>query len=588
MSPGKAVLRARSERVLGVRAAGCWMACLELRVFGGMACFFAGAQQSHRRAPTAKVKEEASKATSSHLRVGLPVCPQDLNPLPFTTMTANCVGWVAYAYVTQDVLVYWPNVLGFLLGMFYTISCYGLAGAAGGWLQCGARPSTRASLKCMGAARPRVHSSTPLLPPWVRRLAPPCPLHVCARPTHCTSRTACAAAPAADTKTRDRQLAIVLFFSTVLMVVGAVGTMGSMSEDGLKTLWGFTSNGEGRAVVLNCRCLQGVLVFPPPHGQCCSGVEASGARRINMSASRVARQQQGDGAAAGGATTQLAASRQRDPALPSTAPPTPSRSHPAALLLLAAVHHPAGAAHPQLVLPAAAAQRDERRQRWAGAVWAGCGRGWPATPVAGRDLCHTGPRSSEGSLHPPRETAALCLSLARLRHRSPWRHALQAASGWCTASPSATCSLRCQTAWARCWAWCIAPSSACSPGDMPSEGGAQGPGCGMGWAGVSRSWLAPPHTAKHLRSTSQCTKILLRSSAASNPAPISPPPAPALPPLACPSRRSPTCSDSGTNTSRRELIAARTDSDLAAPKPAAPAAGPPISNGAAPSVEAPV
>lgn len=48
MSPGKAVLRARSERLLGVRAAGCWMACLELRVFGGMPRFFAGSSASQR------------------------------------------------------------------------------------------------------------------------------------------------------------------------------------------------------------------------------------------------------------------------------------------------------------------------------------------------------------------------------------------------------------------------------------------------------------------------------------------------------------------------------------------------------------
>lgn len=113
LSPSKAVLRARSERVLG-----------------------------------------------------------DLNPLPFTTLTANCVGWVAYSFVTDDALVYWPNALGFLLGMFYTFSCYGLA----------------------------------------------------------------------DTKTRDRQLAIVLFFSVVLMVVGAVGTLGDLSQDDLKLLWGYTSN----------------------------------------------------------------------------------------------------------------------------------------------------------------------------------------------------------------------------------------------------------------------------------------------------------------------------------------------------------
>lgn len=96
----------------------------------------------------------------------------DLNPLPFPAIAANCAGWIAYSYVTSDVLVLWPNAAGFLLGMFYTMSAYGLA----------------------------------------------------------------------DTKTRDRQIAIMLLFSAVIIVVGSVGTLGHMSQHGLKTLWGFTSN----------------------------------------------------------------------------------------------------------------------------------------------------------------------------------------------------------------------------------------------------------------------------------------------------------------------------------------------------------
>ncbi|PSC73275.1 hypothetical protein C2E20_3343 [Micractinium conductrix] len=51
----------------------------------------------------------------------------DLNPLPFTAIIANCSGWVAYAFVTGDVLVLWPNVCGVLLSLFYTLSAYGLA-----------------------------------------------------------------------------------------------------------------------------------------------------------------------------------------------------------------------------------------------------------------------------------------------------------------------------------------------------------------------------------------------------------------------------------------------------------------------------
>lgn len=54
---------------------------------------------------------------------------QDLNPLPFPTLLANCCGWVSYGYVTDDVLVLWPNMAGTLLGLFYLLSAYGLAGA---------------------------------------------------------------------------------------------------------------------------------------------------------------------------------------------------------------------------------------------------------------------------------------------------------------------------------------------------------------------------------------------------------------------------------------------------------------------------
>lgn len=35
--------------------------------------------------------------------------------------------WVAYGYVISDVMVYWPNQIGMLLGLFMTLSCYSLA-----------------------------------------------------------------------------------------------------------------------------------------------------------------------------------------------------------------------------------------------------------------------------------------------------------------------------------------------------------------------------------------------------------------------------------------------------------------------------
>lgn len=105
LSPGKAVLRARSERVLGVSQQRWCKLCL----CGGM-----GHLCELQRQPT---------CVCCHLL-------QDLNPLPFPTLTANCVGWVAYSYVARDALVLWPNMCGVLLGLFYFLSCYGLAG---GW-----------------------------------------------------------------------------------------------------------------------------------------------------------------------------------------------------------------------------------------------------------------------------------------------------------------------------------------------------------------------------------------------------------------------------------------------------------------------
>ena len=102
----------------------------------------------------------------------------DLNPLPFAAQTANAIGWIGYTYViaSQDLqasaLIYWANHIGLLLGLFFTVSCYGLA----------------------------------------------------------------------NTKTRDRQLAILLFFTFVLPLVGAIGVMTRMSQHSLKLLWGFTAN----------------------------------------------------------------------------------------------------------------------------------------------------------------------------------------------------------------------------------------------------------------------------------------------------------------------------------------------------------
>ena len=52
---------------------------------------------------------------------------QDLNPIPFPVVVANCVAWVAYAIVSKDPYVFLANDPGLLLGLFYTLSAYGYA-----------------------------------------------------------------------------------------------------------------------------------------------------------------------------------------------------------------------------------------------------------------------------------------------------------------------------------------------------------------------------------------------------------------------------------------------------------------------------
>lgn len=57
----------------------------------------------------------------------------DLNPVPYPAQTANAAGWIAYAYVISptnlqgSALIFVPNFIGLLLGLYFTMSCYGLA-----------------------------------------------------------------------------------------------------------------------------------------------------------------------------------------------------------------------------------------------------------------------------------------------------------------------------------------------------------------------------------------------------------------------------------------------------------------------------
>ena len=52
---------------------------------------------------------------------------QELNPIPFPVVVANCVAWVAYSIVTKDPYVFLANDPGLILGLFYTFSAYGYA-----------------------------------------------------------------------------------------------------------------------------------------------------------------------------------------------------------------------------------------------------------------------------------------------------------------------------------------------------------------------------------------------------------------------------------------------------------------------------
>merc|ERR1712224_974766 len=42
-----------------------------------------------------------------------------LNLIIYPTMIANCAGWIAYSIVTRDWYVYFANMPGFILGVFY-------------------------------------------------------------------------------------------------------------------------------------------------------------------------------------------------------------------------------------------------------------------------------------------------------------------------------------------------------------------------------------------------------------------------------------------------------------------------------------
>lgn len=44
-----------------------------------------------------------------------------MNPIPFTAIIANCIGWIAYGYFTKDQFVFWSNITGLMVGIYYTL-----------------------------------------------------------------------------------------------------------------------------------------------------------------------------------------------------------------------------------------------------------------------------------------------------------------------------------------------------------------------------------------------------------------------------------------------------------------------------------
>lgn len=55
----------------------------------------------------------------------------DINPLPFVAMVFNCIGWIGYACLLQDFFLFFANIIGLVLGLFYSIVCLTLLAKQG-------------------------------------------------------------------------------------------------------------------------------------------------------------------------------------------------------------------------------------------------------------------------------------------------------------------------------------------------------------------------------------------------------------------------------------------------------------------------
>ncbi|KAI8466413.1 MAG: hypothetical protein J3K34DRAFT_460906 [Monoraphidium minutum] len=48
----------------------------------------------------------------------------DVNALPFAILGSNALGWLFYGFLIRDWFIYTPNMLGFLAGWWYALTCY--------------------------------------------------------------------------------------------------------------------------------------------------------------------------------------------------------------------------------------------------------------------------------------------------------------------------------------------------------------------------------------------------------------------------------------------------------------------------------
>ncbi|KAH6591717.1 hypothetical protein BASA50_008520 [Batrachochytrium salamandrivorans] len=52
----------------------------------------------------------------------------NVNPFPFPMIMANCLGWLVYGLLVQDPYVFFPNIVGYQLGVYYTLTSYRVSG----------------------------------------------------------------------------------------------------------------------------------------------------------------------------------------------------------------------------------------------------------------------------------------------------------------------------------------------------------------------------------------------------------------------------------------------------------------------------